>query len=696
MKRFNKIYYTLTAIILLLACTDDVRELSFLDSIEAPTNVAASYNITQDNSGVVTITPTAEGATEFEIYFGDDTPESVMVANGESVSHTYAEGSYEVKIIAFNIKGDTSEATQPLVVSFRAPENLVITVENDAAISKQVNVTATADFATMYEFYSGEDGVAQPVATANIGEQLSYNYTNPGVYDIKVIAKGAAIATTEVTQSFEVTEILQPIQSAPIPPARGDTDVISIYTDASYTNVAGTDTFPDWGQGSQGSSWTSFNLNGDNMLQYINLSYQGIQFGSPQDVSTMQFLHLDVWTTDVASLETSLISVSSGEQPVSSSLTAGEWTSIDIPISAFTDQGLSVTDIHQLKFVGDPWGAGSVFIDNIYFWKEPAPASGIEGTWVIASEPGALKVGPQPYDGSWWSNDAQTVIDRACYFDDQYVFATNGSFQNILGNNTWLEGWQGTSDQCGTPVAPHNGSNPATYIYDAGANTITLNGQGAYLGLPKANNQGELPNVPVPNSITYGVQLSNNNNTMELVIETGTGSGVFWTFKLVRYQSPVEGTWRMANEPGALKVGPQPNDGSWWSNDEQVLIDRACYFDDEYVFGSNGSFQNIMGTDTWLEGWQGVNSDQCGAPVAPHDGNGAATYIYDEGASTLTVNGSGSYLGLPKANNQGELPSVAVPNSITYNVLSLTANEMILVIETGTGSGVFWTFKLVK
>ncbi len=83
--------------------------------------------------------------------------------------------------------------------------------------------------------------------------------------------------------------------------------------------------------------------------------------------------------------------------------------------------------------------------------------------------------------------------------------------------------------------------------------------------------------------------------------------------------SPVEGTWMMAPVAGALMVGPAPNDGSWWSNSEGDVTTRACYFDDEYVFGADGSFNNVQGTETWLEAWQGVESDQCGAPVAPHD-----------------------------------------------------------------------------
>ena len=43
-----------------------------------------------------------------------------------------------------------------------------------------------------------------------------------------------------------------------------------------------------------------FDLAGDEMLQYINLSYQGIALadGTTVDVSNMEYLHLDVWTSE--------------------------------------------------------------------------------------------------------------------------------------------------------------------------------------------------------------------------------------------------------------------------------------------------------------------------------------------------------------------------------------------------------------
>ncbi len=698
MKRLKTIYRAFLVLLIISACTEEDRGLDFLGNIPAPSNVAAVYNLTQDNSGLVTIIPTADGATAFDIFFGDNSPEEKGIEAGKNVQHTYAEGTYQVKIIAYNSKGDTAEATQELVVSFKAPENLVVTLENDATKSKQVNITANADFAATYEFYSGETGVTQPVITANIGDAIAYQYKDPGTYSIKVVAKGAAIATTEYAVDFEVTEISAPIASAPTPPNRGPVDVISIYGDA-YTNVAGTDTFPDWNQASQGSSWAEFDLNGDKMLQYINLSYQGIQIGAAQDVSNMEFIHLDVWTKDVEKIETSLISVTNGEKPVWSDLKLNEWTSIDIPISAFTNQGLTVADIHQLKFAAEqPWPNGTVFIDNIYFWKTPSAPSVLTGTWKVAAEAGSLKVGPTPGSGDWWSIDDAGVAARGCYYDDEYVFESDFTFKNVLGNDTWLEGWQGASpDACGTPVAPHDGMSAATFVHDATNNKVTVTGNGAYLGLPKVNNAGELPNVAVPTSITYDITLSNNNTEMEVIIEAG--SGVFWTYKLVKdttiTTTPIDGTWKVAAEAGSLKVGPSPGSGDWWSIDDAGVAGRACYYDDEYVFRPGGVFGNILGNDTWLEGWQGASPDACGTPVAPHDNSGSATFTFDAATNKLTLNGAGAYLGLPKVNNDGELPNVAVPNSITYDVtLSNNNTEMELVIEAG--SGVFWTFKLIK
>ena len=106
--------------------------------------------------------------------------------------------------------------------------------------------------------------------------------------------------------------------------------------------------------------------------------------------------------------------------------------------------------------------------------------------------------------------------------------------------------------------------------------------------------------------------------------------------------SPLIGSWKLAPEAGAFGVGPALNDLSWWSNLSSDVTTRACLFDDDYVFGTDGSFQNVLGTQTWLDPWQGTDPEACGAPVAPHNGTANATYTYDETAGTITINGTGA------------------------------------------------------
>ena len=367
MKTINKLLGSLFLIFFLVGCDEDFSDSTdFASSILPPSNVSANFNVTQDNTGLVTITPTADNALSFVVDFGDGSSPSSSIAVGGNVQHTYAEGSHTVKVTAKGYNNLSASADVSLTVSFKAPENLVVEIVNSETISKQVNVTATADYATMYEFHPGVAGV-DPV-TANNGESLTYQYAEAGTYNVKIVSKGAAIAVTEYEQEFEVTAIVQPVESAPTPKSRPANKVVSIYS-AAYDNLADTDFYPNWGQTTQ---FTEFDLNGDKMLQYTNINYQGVQFSAAQDVSEMEFLHLDVWTADLAALEIYPISVASGEKAVTKDLTMDEWTSIDIPISDFTDQGLSMNDIHQFKFVGSPWNAGgfgTIFIDNLYFYK---------------------------------------------------------------------------------------------------------------------------------------------------------------------------------------------------------------------------------------------------------------------------------------------------------------------------------------
>jgi len=187
-----------------------------------------------------------------------------------------------------------------------------------------------------------------------------------------------------------------------------------------------------------------------------------------------------------------------------------------------------------------------------------------------------------------------------------------------------------------------------------------------------------------------------------MTIDIEIDGGTFWRFILVKegtVDPPVEvdfeGTWVLAPEAGALAVGPTMGDLSWWSNADADVVTRDCLFDDKFNFEADGTFTNVQDNNTWLEPWQGVTEEGCGAPVAPHDGSNAATWSYDETTASVTITGVGAHLGLSKVINGAELDgSIAVPASITYPVV-FTDNGDRMTIDIDAGVG-YWHFVLVR
>ena len=190
---------------------------------------------------------------------------------------------------------------------------------------------------------------------------------------------------------------------------------------------------------------------------------------------------------------------------------------------------------------------------------------------------------------------------------------------------------------------------------------------------------------------TYDVTLTaTNSGGSDAVTESLELTGVLTLAHL-------NDTWKVAPEAGALAVGPSQGDGSWWSISEADLTTRSCFMDDKYTLNADGSFSIEMDGETWLEPWQNdAEAEICGAPVTPHDGSGS--YTYEATETTLTLSGEGAFMGLPKANNAGELPNVDLPTSITYTIAEFVRDgagkRLVLDIECGTG--VWWRFTFVS
>ncbi len=207
-------YYLMSAVLVVLlfaGCKKEYTDTSFVDAATVPDKLSALFTITQDNTGLVTITPNGEGAVSYDVYYGDATATPVKVSAGKSTTHIYKEGVFNVKLVAYNIAGKTTEKIQQLTVTFRAPENLEATAVIDASNNFKVNVGAKAIYETFFQVYFGD--VPNEVPTNfNEGQTVSHVYTATGTYTVKVVALSGGAAKTEFTKVITIVDpVLLPV-----------------------------------------------------------------------------------------------------------------------------------------------------------------------------------------------------------------------------------------------------------------------------------------------------------------------------------------------------------------------------------------------------------------------------------------------------------------------------------------------------
>jgi hypothetical protein len=158
------------------------------------------------------------------------------------------------------------------------------------------------------------------------------------------------------------------------------------------------------------------------------------------------------------------------------------------------------------------------------------------------------------------------------------------------------------------------------------------------------------------------------------------------------------GTWYIASEAEAIKVSTLDGATVHWSMSEADVSKRGCLLDDQYVFGADASFKNVVGDYTWVESWQGAGSEGCDTPVGPSNGSSPGSFEFD--GEQITITGAGSYLGLAKAYNGGthESPSaISEVSSVVYDVYEFDESAGILVITIGyDADGNIFTIKFVK
>jgi hypothetical protein len=179
------------------------KDLAFLNTAVSG-KVNSVFDVSNDNSGKVKITPVGEGVSSFLVAYGQGTGTgaSATVVAGGNTTHVYPEGSYTVSITATSLSGSQTTTTYPLTVTYRAPENVVVTLTQTV---HNLKVSAAATYAASYLVYFGDvtGEVGTPLAN---GAQVSHDYATSGNYNLKVVALSGGAAKTEKVTAIVVTD----------------------------------------------------------------------------------------------------------------------------------------------------------------------------------------------------------------------------------------------------------------------------------------------------------------------------------------------------------------------------------------------------------------------------------------------------------------------------------------------------------
>jgi PKD repeat protein len=187
-------------------------------------------------------------------------------------------------------------------------------------------------------------------------------------------------------------------------------------------------------------------------------------------------------------------------------------------------------------------------------------------TWYLQREGIALGIGPVPNDNQYWSFGGVTPLgDRPCILDDKYIFHRDGSFEFQSNGTIFIDskangGWlaDGIDEGCFDETEPGiftaetgedlssfaDGGN-YTYTYNQANNLLTLNGEGAYIGLANktANGDNYIPTSTKEYTV-FNLAEGSIADTLQIAL---AGPDISWNFYLVSYKNPAD----LPDIPGA-------------------------------------------------------------------------------------------------------------------------------------------------
>ena len=310
------------------------------------------------------------GATGISNHTEKFSGENVTGARYVKFLSTKASSEWGVKIYDFSVVG-----VKTADVQFANPEITAGAVSETGEESVTFSLTATnANSAfVMYEvaangvaarYFKGDSGKASTIVVDGLTSGSTYNFA---IFAINANGGRSAIKELSATTAGNVFVLT----AAPTPAERRANDVVSVYSNAYQP--ATTYNYGSWAQTTVVEPTT---VDDDEMLKLTNFNYLGFEYQTQLDLSAMQYLHIDI--LPMQEMEFGMTPILVAGTPTENSQLVGtlkvkEWNSFDIPLSGYNMDFSNLS--HQLKI---DRGNGVVYVDNIYFWKEPSTVEDTE------------------------------------------------------------------------------------------------------------------------------------------------------------------------------------------------------------------------------------------------------------------------------------------------------------------------------
>lgn len=296
----------------------------------------------------VTVNPTASGWNSYDLDLSAFTAQGIALNN--IIQFKFVSTPFGGTTVFYDNIYFYTPAVLPTIIGFSVPAKLV-------GAAPFTLTTPTSNSTGAFTYTSSNAAVATISGT-------TVTVVGPGTSIITANQAAAGLYSAGNATSILAVTYPAPTTAPAVPPARSADLVISLYSN-SYTNVSGTDWFPNWGQS---TSVGDIAVAGNTIKRYNNLNYQGVQFASPINASGMTNLHVDIYTPNCTAFKFFLINAGIGEQAVTLTPTLAGWNSYDINLAQYP--GVALNNIGQFKLEGTPFGSSVVYLDNIYFWKE--------------------------------------------------------------------------------------------------------------------------------------------------------------------------------------------------------------------------------------------------------------------------------------------------------------------------------------